>query len=162
MAYQQQLFDLGVFHATGRTQSREETRREFRRDWRDWEREERERKAREAREAEEASRRAREWAERCEREDRERREFRERAERAEREARERWQQQEREQARTRANSWQSPWDVLGVPMGSDHATVRKVWIAQMKANHPDVGGDVKRAQAMNAAYQALRKQHGWK
>lgn len=62
---------------------------------------------------------------------------------------------EREEARWRAN--QDPWTVLGVNRSANKAEIRAAWTALCKQHHPDAGGSLAAMQAVNRAYQALKK-----
>ena len=43
------------------------------------------------------------------------------------------------------------WDVLGVPQGSDNATINAAYRAKARAAHPDAGGTEAEMAALNAA-----------
>lgn len=47
------------------------------------------------------------------------------------------------------------YETLGLPVGADRRAVKEAWKRLMKAAHPDQGGDVKRASALNAARDLL-------
>ncbi len=49
------------------------------------------------------------------------------------------------------------YQTLGLSIGADRKAVKEAWKRQMKAAHPDQGGDVKRASALNAARDILLK-----
>lgn len=49
------------------------------------------------------------------------------------------------------------YNVLGLAIGADKKTVKDAWKRLMKAAHPDRGGDVSRASALNAARDVLLK-----
>ncbi|MBP2160744.1 MULTISPECIES: molecular chaperone DnaJ [Asticcacaulis] len=47
------------------------------------------------------------------------------------------------------------YQTLDLPVGADRRAVKEAWKRLMKAAHPDQGGDVKRASALNAARDLL-------
>jgi hypothetical protein len=47
------------------------------------------------------------------------------------------------------------YQTLGLPVGADRRAVKEAWKRLMKEAHPDQGGDVKRASALNAARDLL-------
>ncbi len=47
------------------------------------------------------------------------------------------------------------YQTLDLPIGADRRAVKEAWKRLMKAAHPDQGGDVKRASALNAARDLL-------
>jgi hypothetical protein len=49
------------------------------------------------------------------------------------------------------------YQTLGVSIGADKKAVKDAWKREMKAAHPDQGGDAKRASALNAARDVLLK-----
>ena len=52
------------------------------------------------------------------------------------------------------------YQTLGISIGADKKTVKDAWSRLMKAAHPDQGGDVARASALNAARDVLLKRRG--
>ena len=44
---------------------------------------------------------------------------------------------------------------MGVDSNITDADLKKVWLKKMRENHPDVGGDPRKAQEINAAYQEI-------
>jgi hypothetical protein len=140
--YQQELFDVWTHRRTGETIPNGVDDAEARR-------------ARARAEEQAQQRREADWRREQERAREE--------ERQREQARERFWEQFRERSRQRQQQQTagsgSPWDILGVQQGATAAEIRKAWVILMKANHPDVGGDVKKAQAVNAAYEALKKRN---
>ena len=53
------------------------------------------------------------------------------------------------------------YQTLGLSIGADKKAVREAWSRLMKTAHPDQGGDVARASALNAARDTLLKRRGW-
>jgi DnaJ-class molecular chaperone len=49
----------------------------------------------------------------------------------------------------------TPYEILGIPTGSDWATIRHAYLKLIKANHPDLGGDVEICKEVIAAYTLL-------
>jgi DnaJ-class molecular chaperone len=49
----------------------------------------------------------------------------------------------------------NPFKILGVHLQSEPSDVRKAYIDLMRVNHPDKGGDHKRASEINEAYKIL-------
>jgi DnaJ-domain-containing protein 1 len=47
------------------------------------------------------------------------------------------------------------YQTLGLSVGADRRAVKEAWKRLMKEAHPDQGGDVKRASALNAARDLL-------
>lgn len=47
------------------------------------------------------------------------------------------------------------YQTLDLPVGADRRAVKEAWKRLMKSAHPDQGGDVKRASALNAARDLL-------
>lgn len=59
-----------------------------------------------------------------------------------------------------ARRWGSnvnPWEVLGVGYGATKAEIRAAWTRLCKTHHPDAGGSLERMQAINRAYQSLKR-----
>lgn len=54
----------------------------------------------------------------------------------------------------------NPFKDLGMPEGASDADIKKKWLQLMRENHPDVGGDPKKAQQINAAYQEILRRRG--
>lgn len=50
---------------------------------------------------------------------------------------------------------ETPWQVLGIPEGSDVATVRSAWRELARTHHPDVGGSASEFQRIQAAFEEL-------
>jgi len=44
--------------------------------------------------------------------------------------------------------------------GASDADIKKKWLQLMRENHPDVGGDPRKAQQINAAYQEIMRRRG--
>jgi curved DNA-binding protein CbpA len=55
---------------------------------------------------------------------------------------------------------QDPFDVLGIPRGSDEATVKTRFKNLAKKHHPDLSGDAIYFGRIKAAYDLLRDQLG--
>lgn len=75
-----------------------------------------------------------------------------------REDRER-QQQERERHRRQERQTfmgDDPYHVLGIARTATSKEIRAAWSKLCKECHPDAGGDVRKMQAVNAAYQRLK------
>lgn len=53
-----------------------------------------------------------------------------------------------------------PFKDLGVSENTSDAELRKRWKDLMRQNHPDLGGDTKKAQSINAAYQEIMRRRG--
>lgn len=51
----------------------------------------------------------------------------------------------------------NPYDVLGVPVGSDFEIVKKAYRKLARKYHPDIGGDTEMFKEINAAYEAIEK-----
>jgi hypothetical protein len=49
------------------------------------------------------------------------------------------------------------YDTLGLAIGADRKAIKDAWKRMMKTAHPDQGGDVTRASALNAARDVLLK-----
>lgn len=78
---------------------------------------------------------------------------------AEQEAREEREYQNAKSERE-ARRWGSnvnPWEVLGVGYGATKAEIRAAWTRLCKTHHPDAGGSLERMQAVNRAYQSLKR-----
>ena len=54
----------------------------------------------------------------------------------------------------------NPFKDLGIPEGASDADIKKKWLQLMRENHPDVGGDPRKAQQLNAAYQEIMRRRG--
>ena len=52
------------------------------------------------------------------------------------------------------------YQTLGLPVGADRKAIKEAWKRLMKTAHPDQGGDVGRASALNAARDILLKRRG--
>jgi DnaJ-class molecular chaperone len=50
---------------------------------------------------------------------------------------------------------ETPWQVLGIPEGSDEATVRRAWRELARAHHPDAGGIAAEFQRIQAAFEQI-------
>jgi hypothetical protein len=82
-------------------------------------------------------------------------------------AREDWEFEEHFRRTWQQHGWGSPpqsattgpswWTVLGVPASADRETVEKAYRAMSFRFHPDRGGDPKRMQEINAAYDQFRR-----
>jgi hypothetical protein len=55
---------------------------------------------------------------------------------------------------------ENPFKDLDIPESASAADVKKQWLKLMRANHPDVGGDPRKAQQINAAYQEIMRRRG--
>ena len=55
---------------------------------------------------------------------------------------------------------ENPFKDLDIPESASDADVKKQWLKLMRAHHPDVGGDPKKAQQINAAYQEILRRRG--
>ena len=53
-----------------------------------------------------------------------------------------------------------PFKDLGMPETASDAELKKQWLKLMRSNHPDVGGDPRKAQQINAAYQEIMRRRG--
>jgi DnaJ-domain-containing protein 1 len=73
----------------------------------------------------------------------------------EREQKQEQERQQRERSR-HTHAFESPWEVLGIPVTATAKEIRKAWAAAMEACHPDIGGSVADAQRINKAYEALK------
>lgn len=51
----------------------------------------------------------------------------------------------------------NPYEVLGVPVGSDMAVVKKAYRKLAKQHHPDLGGDEAKFKEVNDAYTAIEE-----
>lgn len=49
----------------------------------------------------------------------------------------------------------NPYEVLGVPVGSDMSVVKRAYRKLAKAHHPDLGGDEAKFKEVNEAYKAI-------
>lgn len=54
----------------------------------------------------------------------------------------------------------NPYGDLGIPKGASDAEIKRRWLTLMRENHPDVGGDPRKAQRINAAYQEIQRRRG--
>lgn len=54
----------------------------------------------------------------------------------------------------------NPFKDLGISENASEAEIKKKWLQLMRENHPDVGGDVRKAQKINAAYQEILRRRG--
>ncbi len=54
----------------------------------------------------------------------------------------------------------NPFKDLGIPESASDADIKKKWLQLMRENHPDVGGDPRKAQQFNAAYQEIMRRRG--
>ena len=54
----------------------------------------------------------------------------------------------------------NPFKDLGVSERASDAEIKKQWLKLMRQNHPDVGGDPRKAQQINAAYQEVMRRRG--
>ena len=54
----------------------------------------------------------------------------------------------------------NPFKDLGISEGASDADIKKKWLQLMRENHPDVGGDPRKAQQFNAAYQEIMRRRG--
>lgn len=53
-----------------------------------------------------------------------------------------------------------PFKDLDIPESASDADIKKKWLQLMRQNHPDVGGDPRKAQQINAAYQEIMRRRG--
>lgn len=53
-----------------------------------------------------------------------------------------------------------PFKDLGISERTSDADIKKQWLKLMRENHPDVGGDPRKAQQINAAYQEIMRRRG--
>jgi hypothetical protein len=51
----------------------------------------------------------------------------------------------------------SPWEHLGIPVGSNQGVIRKAFLEKARKLHPDHGGDADEFQRMYQAYETLRE-----
>jgi hypothetical protein len=54
----------------------------------------------------------------------------------------------------------NPFKDLGISESASDAEVKKAWLKLVRANHPDVGGDPRKAATINAAYQEILNRRG--
>lgn len=54
----------------------------------------------------------------------------------------------------------NPFKDLGISESASDADIKKKWLQLMRENHPDVGGDPRKAQQINAAYQEIMRRRG--
>ncbi len=47
--------------------------------------------------------------------------------------------------------------ILGVEEGATMADIKRAWKSEQKKHHPDLGGDVKKSQEANEAYEILKE-----
>ena len=50
-----------------------------------------------------------------------------------------------------------PFKDIGVPESAPDSQVKAAWLKLMRQHHPDVGGDPRKAQQINAAYQEIQR-----
>lgn len=55
-----------------------------------------------------------------------------------------------------------PFKDLGVGENASDAEIKRAWLKLMRANHPDAGGDSRKATQINAAYQEILRRRGRK
>lgn len=55
---------------------------------------------------------------------------------------------------------ENPFKDLNISETASDADVKKQWLQLMRQNHPDVGGDPRKAQQINAAYQEIMRRRG--
>ncbi len=55
---------------------------------------------------------------------------------------------------------ENPFKDLDISESASDADVKKQWLKLMRANHPDAGGDPRKAQTINAAYQEILRRRG--
>lgn len=55
---------------------------------------------------------------------------------------------------------EDPFKDIGVPESASDAEVKAAWLKLMRKHHPDVGGDPRKAQQVNAAYQEIMRRRG--
>jgi len=65
-------------------------------------------------------------------------------------------QQERQRSQRQAHWGDDPYDILGIPRTASTMEIRAAWVRLCKELHPDAGGDVRKMQAVNAAYNRLK------
>jgi hypothetical protein len=61
---------------------------------------------------------------------------------------------------TRNQAVKDPFKDLGVSSDISDADLKKTWLKLMRENHPDMGGDPRKAMQINAAYQEILRQRG--
>ena len=54
----------------------------------------------------------------------------------------------------------SPYKLLGVKRNAPDGEIKRAWRKLMMANHPDLGGDIDKTMAINAAYKDICKRRG--
>lgn len=54
----------------------------------------------------------------------------------------------------------SPYAILGVRRNATDTDIKRAWRKLMMANHPDLGGDINKTLAINAAYKEICKRRG--
>lgn len=59
-----------------------------------------------------------------------------------------------------ATKAQGPSAAVQVGESASDADIKKKWLQLMRENHPDVGGDPRKAQQINAAYQEIMRRRG--
>ena len=52
--------------------------------------------------------------------------------------------------------YQNPYDILGVKPGDDEQKIKNAYRKLAKEHHPDTGGDVKKFQQVNEAYEHIK------
>jgi len=55
---------------------------------------------------------------------------------------------------------ENPFKDLDIPETASDADIKKKWLQLMRQNHPDAGGDPRKAQQINAAYQEIMRRRG--
>lgn len=55
---------------------------------------------------------------------------------------------------------ENPFKDLSISETASDTDVKKQWLKLMRENHPDVGGDPRKAQQINAAYQEIMRRRG--
>lgn len=65
-----------------------------------------------------------------------------------------------EEERRRA-AYEQALALLGLAPGFTHQALKRAYHAAIRIAHPDAGGSVEAAQAVNRAYQLVRQVHGW-
>lgn len=51
----------------------------------------------------------------------------------------------------------NPYEILGIPVGSDMAVVKKAYRRLAKKYHPDLGGDEAKFKEVSEAYSAIEE-----
>jgi hypothetical protein len=65
-------------------------------------------------------------------------------------------EKERQQA-----AYEQALALLGLTPGFTHQALKRAYHAAIRIAHPDAGGSVEAAQAVNSAYRLIRQIHGW-